>query len=205
MWQVQGVHRCARWIGRLSHQSRDLSCPCNLLWKVVICASLNTRFKGMQVVTYLTNYQTTEVIPTKKFPKKGLGTCTWINKAHSSSWLYSCSTRGTDIARVEGWWLIDRPKCSMPETQTTAPRLELAFLIYFPSPNSMRDDCGVILWHHNCLLYSFGGKTTAHAWRKCHHSSVYLPALLPKSPVTITTPEPYYLFLVPNLMPVTYV
>ena len=126
------VHRYARWIGRLSHQSSDLSCPCNLLWKVVIHALLDTRFKVMQVVTYPTNCWTTQVILTKKFPKKGLGTCRWINKVHSSSWLYSCSTRGTDIARVEGWWLINRPNRSVPETQTTAPGLSLLFLIYFP-------------------------------------------------------------------------
>ena len=82
------VHRYARWNGRLSHQSSNLSHPCNLLQKIVIHALLNTRFKGMQVVTYLTNCQTTEVILTKKFPGKGLCTCTWINKVHSSSWLY---------------------------------------------------------------------------------------------------------------------
>ena len=67
---VTGVHRYARWIGGISHQSSDLSHPCNLLWKVVICALLNTRFKGMQVVTHLTNYQTTKVMSTKKFPKR---------------------------------------------------------------------------------------------------------------------------------------
>ena len=46
------------------------------LQNVVICALLNTGFKGMQVVTYLTNCKTTEVILTKRFPKKGLSTCT---------------------------------------------------------------------------------------------------------------------------------
>ena len=128
------VHRYARWIGRLSHQSNNLSHPHNLLWKVVIHALLDTRFKGMQVVTYPTNCQTTEVVPTQKIPQKDLGTCTWINKVHSSSWLYSCSTRGTDIAREEGQWLINRPNHSVPETQTTAPGSSLLFLIYFPPP-----------------------------------------------------------------------
>ena len=130
--RVQGIHRYARWIGRLSYQRSNLSCPHNLLQKVVIHVSLDTGFKGMQVVTYPANCQTTEVIPTKKFPKKGLGTCTWINKVLSPSWLYSCSVKGTDIAGVKGQWLINRPKCSVPENQMTALRLELAFLIYFP-------------------------------------------------------------------------
>ena len=41
--------------------------------------------------------------------------------------------RGTDIAGVEGQWLINRPKRSVPETQMTAPCLSSLFLIYFPT------------------------------------------------------------------------
>ena len=68
---VTGVlHRYTRWIGGLSHQSSDLSCLHNLLQKVVIHALLDTRFKGMQVVNYPTNYQTTKVMLTKGFPKR---------------------------------------------------------------------------------------------------------------------------------------
>ena len=129
MWQGL-VHRYARWICWLSHQSSDLSHLCNSLQKVVICALLDTRLKGMQVVAYPTNCQTTKVILTKVFPKH-LAACTWINKVNSSSWIYSHSMRGTNIARVEGWWLNNRLNCSVAETQTTAPKLELAFLIYF--------------------------------------------------------------------------
>ena len=201
MWQGV-VLRYARWIGELSHQSSDLSCLHNLLQKVVIRALLNTRFKGIQVVYYLTNCQTTNVMLTKVFPKS-LGPCTWINKVHSSSRIYSYSTRGTDIAGVEGWWLNKGPNCSVPETQMTAPRLRACFPYILPSPNSIRDPCDIIWWHHNCLLYFFCGETTVHAQRKCHNSSSHPPALQPKSPVTITTPEPHRLFLIPNFMPVT--
>ena len=35
----------------------------------MICALLSTRFKGMQIVTCPTNYQTTKVMLTKEFPK----------------------------------------------------------------------------------------------------------------------------------------
>ena len=41
-----------------------------MLQKVVICALLDTRFKGLQVVTYLTNSETTKVLLTKEFPRK---------------------------------------------------------------------------------------------------------------------------------------
>ena len=113
-----------------------------------------------------------------------------------------CSTRGTNIAKVEGLWLIGRPNHSVPETQTTALTCVCSPYI-FPSPESMRDHCDVILWCHDCLLYSFGRKTTVHAQRKCHSSSVHLVALLPESPVTIAISKPHCLFLNPNFMPVT--
>ena len=158
------MHRYARQIGGLSHQSSDLSCLRNPLWKVVIRALLDTEFKGIQVVTYPTNCQTTKVMLTKVFPKS-LGACTWINKVNSSSRIYSCSIRGTDIARVEGQWLNNGPNHSVPETHMTALRLELVFLIYFPPP-CMSNHCDITLWHHNHLLYFFCGKTTAHAQRK---------------------------------------
>ena len=53
MWQVTQGH--ARWIGGLSHQSSNLSCLCNLLQKIVICAYSDTRFEGIQVVNYPAN------------------------------------------------------------------------------------------------------------------------------------------------------
>ena len=49
------VHRDARWIGGLSHQSSDLSHLCNLLQKVVIRAFSDTGFEGIQVVNYPAN------------------------------------------------------------------------------------------------------------------------------------------------------
>ena len=67
------------------------------------------------------------------FPKS-LGACTWINKVNSSSRIYSCSMRGTNIAEVEGKWLNKWPNHSVPETQMTALKLELALLISFPPP-----------------------------------------------------------------------
>ena len=150
----QGVMlRYARWIGGLSHQSSNLSHLPNPLQKVVICALIDTRFKRIQVVNYLTNYQTTKVMLTKVFPKC-LGAYTWINKVQSSSRIYSCSMRGTNIARVEGRWLNNGPNHSVPGTQTTAPRLKLTFLIYFPPPigHFMTSQLSalIFLWENHC-------------------------------------------------------
>ena len=130
--------------------------------KVVIHALLDTGFKGIQVVNYPTNCQTTKVMLTKVFPK-GLGPCTWINKVHSSFRIYSCSMRGTNIAGVGGWWLNKGPNCSVPETQMTAPRLELAFLIYYPPPMAWEitmtsfDDVTII-----CSTFSVGKPLCMH-------------------------------------------
>ena len=78
-------------------------------WRVVICALLNTRFKGMQVVTYLANIKQLKS-HWLKVHQKGLGTCIWINKSHSPFWLCYAPRRGTKIAKVEGLWLVNRPK-----------------------------------------------------------------------------------------------
>ena len=66
-----------------------------------------------------------------------LGTCRWINKAHISTGIYSCSMRGTNIAKVEGQWCASNwPNHSVPETQMTASRLLCTFLLY-PIPRCM--------------------------------------------------------------------
>ena len=80
-----------------------------------------------------------------------LGTCRWINKAHSSTWIYSYSMRGTETAKVEGQWPPSNwPKCSVPKTKTTAQRLMHAFLIY-PLPRCASKCCDIIKWCHDCL------------------------------------------------------
>ena len=124
--------------------------------KIVICALLDTRFKGIQVVTYPFNCQTTKVILTKVFPKS-LGACTWTNKENSSSWVYSYSTRGTDIARVEGQWL-DRPQMFSTRNPDDSPKAWVSSPYILPSPNSKSDHCDIIQWCHNHLLYSFHGE-----------------------------------------------
>ena len=64
------MHRYTRWTGRLSHQIAIYPALTIHCQRVVIHASLDTRFKGRQVVTYPANVKTTKVILTKSPPKR---------------------------------------------------------------------------------------------------------------------------------------
>ena len=90
-----------------------------------------------------------------------LGTCRWINKAHSSTGTYSCSTRGTEIAKGEDQWPPSNwPNHAVPETQMTAPRFLWTFLLYpipqctsimiMTSLNDVRVICSPFQWEKHC-------------------------------------------------------
>ena len=114
-----------------------------------------------------------------------------------------CSTRGTDTAGVEGLWLVNRSKHSVPEDPDNSPKVWVCSPFIVPSLNSMGDLCDIISWHHNHLLWSSSRKTTVHVyWRHCHLSA-HLPASMPESLNTINASEPLCLFLNPNFMPET--
>ena len=49
--------------------------------RIVICALLDTRFKGIEVVIYPVNVKQLKSHQLK-VPHKGLGTCIWINKSN---------------------------------------------------------------------------------------------------------------------------
>ena len=55
-----------------------------------------------------------------------------------------CSMRGTEIAKVEGLWLVNIPKCSVSEDPDESPEVWLCSPFIVPSLNSMRDPCNVI-------------------------------------------------------------
>ena len=57
-------------------------------WRVVICASLDTRFK-VEVGSDLPGYHQTTKVTLTEVPQKGLGTCIWINKSHILFWMCS--------------------------------------------------------------------------------------------------------------------
>ena len=114
-----------------------------------------------------------------------------------------CSMRGTEIARVEGLWLVNRPKCSVSEDPYVSPKVQVCSPFIVPSLNSKRDPSDVISWCHNHLLCSFSGKTTVHVHQKPCHSSVHPLTCTPEFLNTINASKPLHLFLNLNSIPVT--
>ena len=114
-----------------------------------------------------------------------------------------CSMRGTKIARVEGLWLVSRPNHSVSENPDNSPEDWVCSPFIVPSQDSMRGQCDIISWGHDCLLWSFSGKTTEHAHQKHCSSSMHPPVSMPESPVAIDVSKPLCLFLNPNSLPVT--
>ena len=167
-WSVeptQGCQKCHRVCtvtldGLVGSQTRLAIYPTLAIccWRVVICASLNTGFKGIQVVTYPANFKQLKS-HWLKVPQKGLGTCIWINKVTHSILVMLCSMRGTKIAKVEGLWLVNRPECLVSEDPDDSPKVQLCSPFIVPSLNSMRDPCDVISWCFNHLLWSSSRKT----------------------------------------------
>ena len=90
------------------------------------------------------------------------------------------SMRGTETAKVEGLWLVNRPEHLVPEYPDNSPKVWLCSPFIVHSLNSMRDPHDIISWCHDCLLWSSSGKTTTHAYWNCHHSSVPLLASMPE-------------------------
>ena len=109
------------------------------------------------------------------------------------------SMRGTETAKVEGLWLINRPKCLVPEYPDDSPEVQWCSPFIVPSLYSTRDPCDIMKWCHNCLLWSSSRKTTVHAHWNHWHSSVYLLASLPEPLNTMNASNPLHLFLNPIL------
>ena len=47
-----------------------------------------------------------------------------------------CSSRGTEIAKVEGLWHVNRPKCSVLEDPDDSPEVWVCFPFIVPSLNA---------------------------------------------------------------------
>ena len=54
------------------------------------------------------------------------------------------SMRGTETAKVEGLWLINRPKCLVPEDPDDSLEVWLCSPFIVPSLNSTEDPHGII-------------------------------------------------------------
>ena len=55
-----------------------------------------------------------------------------------------CSMTGTEIAKVEGPWLVNRPEWSVSEYPDDSPEVRLCSPFIVPSLNSTRDPCDII-------------------------------------------------------------
>ena len=55
-----------------------------------------------------------------------------------------CSMRDTEIAKVEGLWLVNRPKHSVSEDPDDSPEVQLCSPFIVPSLNSIRDPCDIM-------------------------------------------------------------
>ena len=89
---------------------------------VVIHASLDTRFKG-EVGSDLPSYhQTTKVTLTKGSPERS-GYMHMHKQITHSILDMLFSMRGTETAKVEGPWLVNRPKCFVPEYPDDSPEV----------------------------------------------------------------------------------
>ena len=173
-------------------------------WRVVICASLDTRFKG-EIGSVLPSYhQTTKVTLTEGSPK-------WFGYMHMDKQVTHFlldilfSMRGTETAKVEGLRLIQRSKCLVPEYPDDSPEVWWCSPFIVPSLHCMRDPCDIMKWCHDHLLWFSSRTTTAHAHQNCWHSSAHLPASLPEPPNTMNASEPLCLFFNLIFTPVTYI
>ena len=55
-----------------------------------------------------------------------------------------CSMRGTEIAKVEGLWLVNRPECLVSEVQDDSPEVQVCSPFIVPPINSSRDPCDIM-------------------------------------------------------------
>ena len=132
------VHRYTRWTGRLSHQTSDLSCPCNLLLEGCDPCFAQYHVQG-DVGSDLPGYrQTPKVTLTESSPERS-GYMHMDKQVTHSILAMLFSMRGTKTAKVEGQWLVNRPKCLVVENPDDSPEVWLCSPFIVPSLNSMRD------------------------------------------------------------------
>ena len=154
-----GVHRYTRWTGRLSHQTSDLSCPHNLLPEGCDLCFTWYQVQG-DVGSDLPSYhQITKVTLTESSPERS-GYMHMDKQVTHSILGMLFSTRGTETAKVEGLWIVNRPKCLVPEDPDNSSEVWLCSHFIVPFLNSMRGPLDIISWCHNCLLWSSSRKTT---------------------------------------------
>ena len=169
------VHRYTRWTGRLSHQTSNLSCPCNPLPEGCDLCLAWYQVQGGVGSDLPSYHQTTEVTLTEGSQERS--GYMHMNKQVTHSILGMLfSMRGTKTAKVEGLWLVNRPEHLVPEDPDVSPKVWLCSPFIVPSLYSTRNPCDIISWCHDHLLWSSSGKTTVHVHQNCCCSSAHLLA-----------------------------
>ena len=137
------LHRYTRWTGRLSHQTSNLSCPCNLLPKGCDPCFAQYWVQGDAGSGLPGQCQITKVTLTKSSPERS--GYMHMDKQNTQFILVMLrSMRGTEIAGVEGLWLVNRPKHSVSEDPDDSPEVLVWSPFIVPSQISTRDPCDVI-------------------------------------------------------------
>ena len=127
-----GVHRYTRLTGRLSHQTSNLSNPCNLLPEGCDPCFAWYQVQG-DVSSDLPSYcQATKVTPTESCPERS-GYMRMDKQVTHSILIMLSSMKGTKIAKVEGLWLVYRSKCLVPGNPDDSPKIQLCSPFIVPS------------------------------------------------------------------------
>ena len=111
--------------------------------RVVIPALLDTRFKGEVGGDLPSYHQTTKVTLTEGSPERS-GYMHMDKQVTHSILDMLFSTRGTKTAKVEGLWLVNRPKCLEPEYPDDIPEVWWCSPFIVPSLYSTRDPHDII-------------------------------------------------------------
>ena len=101
----------------------------------MLCLIPDSRGEGSDLSSY---HQTTEVTLTKGSPERS-GYMHIDKQVMLSILVMLFSLRGTDTAKVEGLWLINRPECLVPEYPDDSPEVWMCSPFIVPSLDSTRD------------------------------------------------------------------
>ena len=91
--------------------------------------------------------QTTKVTLTEGSPERS-GYIHMDKQVTQSILVMLFSMTGTEMAKVEGLWLVNRPKDLVPENPDDSPKVWLCSPVIVPSLNSKRS-----LWHHEMMSW----------------------------------------------------
>ena len=161
----------------------------------MLCSIPGSRGEGSDPHVY---HQTTEVTLTKGSPERS-GYMHIDKQVTLSILVMLFSSRGTETAKVEGLWLVNRPKCLVPEYPDDSPEVWWCSPFIVPSLNSMRDPHDVMIVCSDLPV----GKPL-HMPTRTTDIHLHIHQCPHWNPKYYESSKPLHLFPYPNSMPVTY-